>query len=108
MLACDTACARAGYVLYIESAEAMDCLERIGAAIEAQLCGSFHYEYARRLGQLAPLRVCRVEGAADRYMARAVREGQRAGNVKPLALDRRTDWTDVLTQQRKGQDCSWP
>jgi hypothetical protein len=96
MLACDDTLPRAAYVLYIEAMEPDESLARLAGGIESALRGSFHYDYARRLGQLAPLRVFRAEGAGDTYLNTAVRAGQRAGDVKPLALDRRTGWSQIL------------
>jgi hypothetical protein len=64
--------------------------------VDAALRRSFHYDYARRLGQLAPLGVFRATHASDTYLVRAVSTGQRAGNVKPVALDRRTGWSQVF------------
>jgi hypothetical protein len=45
------------------------------------------------------MRVFRAEGAAATYLQTAVRAGQRAGDVKPLALDRRDGWS----QRFRGQ-----
>jgi hypothetical protein len=71
MLACDTAGAVPNYVLYVDGAVPEDQLCKIAAAVESGLDDNFHYRYARRLGQLGPLRV---------------------GNVKPVALDARDGW----------------
>lgn len=96
MLACDDTLPCPAYVLYIESAGTDTALSRLGAEMDAALCGNFHYSYARRLGQLAPLRVFRAEGAAECYLRAAVHTGQRAGDVKMLALDRRSGWSQTL------------
>jgi hypothetical protein len=96
MLACDDTLSPPAYVLYIDTSESADVLERVGGSIELRLRDSFHYDYARRLGQLATLRVFRAEGANDAYLTAAVRGGQRAGDVKPLTLDRRTGWSLIL------------
>ena len=96
MLACDDTLSTPAYVLYIDTTEPADVLERLADGIESRLRDSFHYDYARRLGQLAPLRVFRAEDAAVTYVNTAVRGGQRAGDVKPLSLDRRTGWSQIL------------
>ena len=96
MLACDDTLPRPAYVLYIETQEPDDSLATLAGAIESALRRTFHYDYARRLGQLAPLQVFRSEGAGDAYLNAAVRAGQRPGDVKPLALDRRTGWSQIL------------
>lgn len=68
----------------------------LGAAVEDALCEGHAYRYARRLGQLGPVRAVRVRDAAARYEARCVALGQRAGNVKPVALHRTTGWREVF------------
>jgi hypothetical protein len=90
MLACDTDIP--AYVLYIDG-EIPD-----NAALEIDTClrRAFHYDYARFLGQLKPLRICRVPRAAEIYQQFCMRSGQKAGDIKPLALDRRNGWTRVF------------
>jgi hypothetical protein len=93
MLACDTETPAPGYVLYIDSAEHDELLDAAAATIEAGLRENFHYRYARELGQLAPLRVFRARGAAEIYQDAGRGNGQRAGGIKPLSLDRRNGWS---------------
>jgi hypothetical protein len=87
MLACDTAGAVPNYVLYIESAVLDDQLCAIAAAVEGGLDENFHHRYARRLGQLGPLRVFAARNAEASYVSACMARGQRAGNVKPVALE---------------------
>jgi hypothetical protein len=96
MLACDTEPPAPGYVLYIDSAERGNLLDCAAAKIETGLCDNFHYRYARELGQLAPLRVFRVHGAAEIYQTAGHQAGQRVGGIKPLSLDRRNGWSRVF------------
>jgi hypothetical protein len=96
MLACETEQATPGYVLYIDTDERDELLEQGVGMVETGLCENFHYDYARRLGQLGEVRAVRVEGAAESYTAASVRNGQRAGGIKPLALDRRNGWGRVF------------
>jgi hypothetical protein len=95
MLACDTGQLPA-YVLYIDSAACDDVLLRAAKKIENLLWANFQYQYARRLGQLGPVRIFRAHKAASTYIANAIAEGQRAGDVKPLALDRRNIWSKAF------------
>jgi hypothetical protein len=95
MLACDTA-APPGYVLYIESDCSKEQLARASEAIDTGLRENFHYNYARRLGQLALVRAARIQNAAKIYLEDAIRNGQRLGNVKIPALHRRGNWSDVF------------
>lgn len=96
MLACDATLRSPAYVLYIETSEPDGLLDRLAGGIDAELRRSFHYDCARLLGQLAPLRVFRAEGAGEAHLTTAVRAGQRAGDVKPLALDRRGGWSHIF------------
>lgn len=96
MLACDDSLPRPGYVLYIETPAPDESLASLARDIESSLRESFQYDYACRLGQLAPLRVFRARNAGESYLDAAVRAGQRAGDVKPLALDRRSGWSQIL------------
>jgi GH3 auxin-responsive promoter len=83
MLACD----RDAYVLYIES-EAAVPLEMLETALRE----SHHYDLARHLGQLAPLRLQRVHNAAATYL-RVKSAKQTLGDIKIPALDREQGWT---------------
>ena len=93
MLACDTSGEVPNYVLYVEAAASEDDLGGIGTAIERALEENFHYRYARRLGQLGPLRVFAARNAEASYLAACMARGQRAGDVKCLALDPHDGWT---------------
>lgn len=96
MLACDDTLPEPAYVLYIESEASDELLDRLGRDVDSALRRSFHYDYARRLGQLAPLRVFRAVAASAAFLDRAIQAGQRAGDVKPPALDTRSGWSQRL------------
>jgi len=66
-----------GYLLVTEFAADVDEIER-------RLCQNPQYAYARRLGQLAPLRL-RSE-SFETYAAAQMARGARLGDVKPMAL----------------------
>ena len=84
MLACD----RDAYVLYIESDAPLDAAV---ATLESSLRESHHYDLARRLGQLGPLRAMRVRDAAATYL-RVKSAHQLLGDIKIPALDREQGW----------------
>jgi hypothetical protein len=94
MLAYDSSGRTPGYVLYVECDATEEQLGRIGVAVEAGLEENFHYRYARRLGQLGPVRVFTVRHAENTYLAACLANGQRAGDVKAAALDGRRGWTE--------------
>lgn len=84
MLACD----RDSYVLYLESEADVDL-----AALDESLREAHHYDLARRLGQLAPLRLMRVRHGAETYL-RVRSEKQTLGDIKIPALDREQGWSE--------------
>ncbi len=94
ILACDTV-SPPGYVLYIDADVNDDVLVCAADAIDTGLRENFHYEYARRLGQLECVRAIRVSDGAKTFSDSAVRNGQRLGDIKVPALDRRSarSWT---------------
>lgn len=85
------------YHLFIEAPGAPDdALETLAARLETRLCEGHHYAYCRRLGQLGPVRAVRVQDAWQRYLHHCTTLGQRAGDIKPTALSRRTGWDEVF------------
>jgi hypothetical protein len=85
------------YRLYVQpAAGASLSSERLAASVETGLAANPHYAYARRLGQLGPVEVCRLdphgEPAWTIYERRCLERGQRAGDIKPRSLDAADDW----------------
>lgn len=93
MLACDRSGVLPSYVLYMEAAASDDQLRAVVTSAERGLGENFHYQYARRLGQLGPLRLFAARDAHASYLAACLARGQRAGAVKPAALDAGEGWT---------------
>jgi hypothetical protein len=100
ILACDTV-PPPGYLLYIDADVNDDLLARAAEAIDTGLRENYHYDYARRLGQLECVRAIRVPDGAKTFSDDAARNGQRLGDIKVPALDRRSagsgafsSWTD--------------
>ncbi|MEA2236936.1 MAG: hypothetical protein QOC81_1660 [Thermoanaerobaculia bacterium] len=80
-----------GYVLLAEAGVAVDIDD-----VERRLCDNPQYAYARRLGQLNPLRLMPVASLFDRYAQACVVLGVRLGDVKPAALRNERDWLDRI------------
>jgi hypothetical protein len=84
------------YRLYIELPEKqLGDLDQRGliAAIEAKLCGNFHYAYCRRLGQISHLDLYLINcNAREAYLAACQERGQRLGDIKPRFLETTTGW----------------
>lgn len=86
---------RPGYVLIRETPSAPGLLD----AVEAHLATNPQYAYARKIGQLAPLRVLvreRAFGVVERAM---LARGTRLGDVKPVVLRSEGFWLSLFEEQ---------
>lgn len=59
-----------------------------------------YYRHAIEIGQLAPVEITALDPEGEAawllYERRCLEDGQKWGNIKPAALDRRTDWPEVF------------
>ena len=78
------------YYLYVEAAFAD--ARRLADAVESTLCAGHHYALCRALGQLGAVRPVAVREGERVYERVCADRGQRAGVVKPVALDPSLDW----------------
>lgn len=92
----------AHYRLFIQSDDAANWhprLRDLAEALELRLAGNPHYRYAVELGQLGPVDIQLLEAspaAWNIYHEHCLRRGQRAGDIKPAALDAWTGWPELL------------
>jgi hypothetical protein len=87
----------AGYALFVDASG--DVADSWADRLDALLRGNPHYRWAREVGQLAPPEVVRVPAGAQRiYLEAQAARGRRLGDVKPVALDTRTDWRAVFEE----------
>jgi len=86
---------RLGYALYLE----IDSVpEGLAAALEERLRQNFHYEHCVQVGQLDPVRIVAVHGDGwQAFYASCQNRGQKAGDVKPSALDLREGWSECFS-----------
>ena len=98
MVAFDAEAGRHAYTLFVEANDQSDDgLRLLGADLEAALRENYHYRYCRELGQLDALRVFRIEGAAlETYLSVCQAHGQRAGDIKPVALHNLEGWSQAF------------
>jgi hypothetical protein len=69
----------------------------LATAVDEELAANPHYRACVALGQLAPVAIFLVEGAAfPRYLQYCRARGQRLGDVKPLALSVASGWREVF------------
>lgn len=83
-----------GYILFLESdGREANLVTRLDAALQANP----HYDYCRRIGQLAEPRVFLIQhGAQEAYLKHCEALGQRTGNVKTTALHKQRGWEEVF------------
>jgi GH3 auxin-responsive promoter len=82
------------YCLYVEATPAD--AQAFGAAVEAGLCEGHPYRYARALGQLGCVEAVVVRNALRRYEEACIARGQRAGDIKSVALTQDDRFHDVF------------
>jgi hypothetical protein len=103
--------ASACYRLYLQMAadEVID-LARLQHDVEQGLAANPQYRYALALGQLASLEIRRLdphgEAAWTLYSDERAAAGQRAGDVKPLALDAGRHWPAVFRRLERPASAS--
>src|SRR5581483_6059402 len=89
------------YTLFIqlESGTTIDeeQLQQFAHEIDEVMQESYHYEYARRLGQLTGCRLYVIAPESDAshtYLTVCTGLGQRLGDIKPAALHAYRGWTE--------------
>lgn len=82
------------YRLYVEAPS--DDAQRLAAEVEEVLRGAYHYGLCRELGQLGAVEGMEVREAERVYEQVCRERGQRAGSIKPAALDAGLEWADAF------------
>jgi hypothetical protein len=80
-----------GYVLATDIAAGADVQQ-----VEHRLCRNPQYAFARRMGQLQPLRLVEYHRLFDRYVDVQLERGIRLGDIKPVALRNECTWLESL------------
>lgn len=80
-----------GYVLAADSSAHVDVQQ-----VEQRLCRNPQYAFARRLGQLQPVRLAEFHQLFDRYADIQLQRGIRLGDIKPVALRNELSWLEAL------------
>ena len=80
----------AHYALFVDGSDS-DAI-RLAHAVERRLRQAHHYDLCRSLGQLDAVRGVAVSDGEATYERVCLARGQRAGSIKPVALDARLDW----------------
>lgn len=106
------ACATPAHYVLLLATTAQPNAQALAQQMDAALQASFHYAHARRLGQLAPLRVRLIDGGAQHLsqllQQAAEASGIRAGDVKPRPLVSRLETAKALLALTETQACPHP
>jgi hypothetical protein len=83
------------YTLYLDLSPTPTGLQLTALAVDldARLGQNFHYDYCRRLGQLAPVDLCLIKDGLNSYIRAGQARGQRLGDIKPTSLQKTAGWT---------------
>ena len=69
----------------------------LAGRVDAALRANFHYDHARRLGQLGAVAVVDAgRHAREAYVAASVARGQRLGDVKPAVMATTGGWARIF------------
>lgn len=85
------------YVLFLEAEKKQtEELTTISAMIESALAQNYHYQYARKLGQLEPATTFKISVVSPStvYLEACAALGQQLGAIKPAKLHRYEYWAD--------------
>ena len=85
------------YRLYADAPP--DDARALAAAVERTLLGAHHYGLCRALGQLGAVEGVAAADGERAYERACVARGQRAGSIKPPALDAGTEWARVFAPE---------
>jgi len=89
------------YTLYLElptSQRRRDIHPGFASRLDRKLRQNFHYDYCRKLGQIAAPGLFLIDqGAADAYLQACEARGQRLGNIKPAVLQKNGGWETVFS-----------
>ncbi len=98
------------YTLFVagEHRPADETLRQAAKQLEDGLRRNVHYQYCRELGQLTPAQICWIQNGAPRafaiYHDHCLQRGQKAGDIKPTALDTETGWRERLVGSRRARE----
>jgi len=89
------------YTLYLElpNQRAMDGLADLALNLDQELRRNFHYDYCRRLGQLAEPEMFWIDqGGMEAYLHACQAQGQRLGDIKPSLLQKTIGWSSWFSR----------
>jgi len=85
------------YVLYIDT----DPMAEFDSYLETELCKNYHYRHARKIRQLHPATVRRVQHGGQNFMNELLKPARQVGSIKPMALRTELNWSSILSAELK-------
>ena len=71
----------------------------LAMSLDHKLRQNFHYDYCRKLGQLAAPDIFLIDqGAREAYLIACGEQGQRLGNIKPTSLQKTVGWDKYFSR----------
>lgn len=81
------------YTLYLElDSRTIELPNDLPTQFDNALRTNFHYDYCRRLGQLAETQIVQVKDGSEAYIKACQQRGQKLGDIKASVLQRSTGW----------------
>lgn len=88
------------YTLYIELDNPTIKLPNyLTIELDNSLRANFHYDYCRRLGQLAETQTVQVKDGSAAYIRACQERGQKLGDIKASVLQKSTGWGETWSQK---------
>ncbi|MCC7119360.1 MAG: GH3 auxin-responsive promoter family protein [Anaerolineales bacterium] len=86
------------YTLYLELPERSSAQlpNDLAAQLDNSLRANFHYDYCRRLGQLAETQAVQIKDGSALYIQACQERGQKLGDIKASVLQKSTGWNLVF------------
>jgi hypothetical protein len=83
------------YTLYLELLTTQ-LPDHLTIELDNALRANFHYDYCRKLGQLAEAQTVQVKDGGAAYIKACQSRGQKLGDIKASVLQKFTGWGDVF------------
>jgi hypothetical protein len=79
------------YTLYLEL-PTNQLPDYLTTSLDSALRENFHYDYCRKLGQLAEAQMALIKNGSESYIRACQERGQKLGDIKPAILQKSTGW----------------
>lgn len=92
------------YTLYLELPDqpTIKLLNYLTNELDASLRTNFHFDYCRRLDQLAETQIILVRNGSAAYIHACQSRGQKLGDIKPSVLQKSTGWGGWFEKKVEG------